>query len=446
MLIVKAWTTEDFLDKEKFQALQETAREFLLTDDEQEAHLLYKDLNQKWQTISGFEDKNRVNDYEQLLLTLKLIALPRLEDEEVIECTRKEIGFALEFDQEELNIKNKIRRKLANMPLVSRDGYKERLIKALEENEQVFIESNIEVSGAKTRGTIANWLKDYRLFNLDGKIDEKLAKAEYLFRSRNVLMLDNKERAKLKTLLDLYDDWHISSYTLAGYEDPLLFEDDGKLYGVYQGEIFSLDEGTPTRESDGNLGLAGKKAVTDLKNIKVEPVLSREETVTVEDKEKIESKLNEAYHNFISGDLWRGILSAKDKLHGENGEVKIWRNHFYQAVNGGKKDEAVAVLLLAAEDGKLNEFFGSDQRFINFWGAYLVKNNLGKELFDNDPANAKDMARFLQYILEKRLGINSQEAAMIGVMVANAARGAGETEDKILAYGDLERGEVRWNT
>lgn len=57
----------------------------------------------------------------------------------------------------------------------------------------------------------------------------------------------------------------------------------------------------------------------------------------------------------------------------------------------------------------------------------------------------KYIAMFLQYVLEKRLVMKPAESAMIGMIVGNLARQAGELEYQAIAYGDEASGEFRWN-
>ncbi|PIW95619.1 hypothetical protein COZ84_02475, partial [Candidatus Kuenenbacteria bacterium CG_4_8_14_3_um_filter_39_15] len=106
--------------------------------------------------------------------------------------------------------------------------------------------------------------------------------------------------------------------------------------------------------------------------------------------------------------------------------------------------------------------FGDDERFVKFWGGYLEKNTplspiyigdtspkLGEEdvvaRFENDPAGAKFLAMFFKYILEQRLKLSAEQAVMMGVIVSNLARRAGELEYQEMAYGDMETQKFRWN-
>ena len=61
-----------------------------------------------------------------------------------------------------------------------------------------------------------------------------------MYKSKNAASLSEQEREKVKLLLDLYNTWQKSSYTVAGREDSMLINDDGKLYGVYKGEVFEI--------------------------------------------------------------------------------------------------------------------------------------------------------------------------------------------------------------
>jgi hypothetical protein len=241
-------------------------------------------------------------------------------------------------------------------------------------------------------------------------------------------------------LLNLYDFLHLSSFSVEGNEDPQLLSDEDGYYGLYKGEIFKINfSGASPNENKFY-----KEEITNK-----EIIVKDNNAVGLLSKEKMEARLMTSFRNFYNGQTMVQIERIKREI-GQSGDSKTLRNHFYQAVNGGKTEEAVAALLLLAEMGKLGEAFGGDERFVKFWGDYLAKNppaggpGVAGEFIKN-PANERDLARFLQYILEGRLKMKSEEAVMTGVLIANLARLAGETVYKTLAYGEMESGEFRWN-
>ena len=216
MLLIKNWQTEDFLNEENYKKLGKKVKEFLFYNMEFEAFNLYKDLSGKLRIIRSLTSADFRDKYLKLLLTVKFIALPSLGDGEVRNIVRQELAYVFDFNQKDLGIKEKFRKKLTTVPLLHRDKYKEKLMRALEDNEQVITQNDLEIKGKEMRGSIGNWVRDYYKFIIDSNIDEKLIKAEYLYKNKNIISLPVEDREKIKILLDLYDSWQKSSFTVAG--------------------------------------------------------------------------------------------------------------------------------------------------------------------------------------------------------------------------------------
>jgi len=462
MLNIKNWQENDFLDKANHQALKKQVDDFLFYNMETEAFDLYGLLAKKNDIVKTLSDSDLKDKYFKLLQTLKFIALPRLEDDAVLNIVKSEIADAFDFNQEDLDIKEKMRKKLTTVALMGRDDYKRKLTDALRENKQIIT----------NKKTVADWVNDYHKFMADNRIDQKLIKAEYLYKNKDIVSLLEKEREKVKILLDLYDAWQKSSFTVAGREDAMLFNDDGKMYGVYKGEIFEIGGGggtgasaivadkivasTEPKQVKSELGRIGVEA------LKKEPIQSQNiEAVRVEGDGK--NKLHKKFDQFLGGGLVKGLWTKKGEAQERLGkDLKALRNNFYHAVNNGQKEEALGALLALAENGQIRAAFGDDERFVKFWGGYLEKNTplsliyigdtspkLGEEdvvaRFENDPAGAKFLAMFFKYILEQRLKLSAEQAVMMGVIVSNLARRAGELEYQEMAYGDMETQKFRWN-
>jgi len=361
--------------------------------------------------------------YRQIIFKVLFVALPWLAMEEIIKWFRSNLLEFLFLDGE-ISLKDKIRKRLAQEVIRERDNFKMVLVRSMEENEQII--------GNKS---IGEWLKDYRLFLIDNKKDRRLAQAEYLLRKVDILGSDGKEI--VIKLLNFYDFLHLSSYTIEGNEDPQLIKDDDGYYGLYNGKIFKINFGDGKQDNDNaDAGFAERKSTKE--GVKVNQ--DNTQKIVLDLKDKLRQELD----NFLSSQMVSEITKVKGGFGGV--DVKTLRNSFYQAVNVGKAEEAVAALLLIAESGGLREAFAGDERFIKFWGDYLAKNmSAGTGEFAKDPANPKDLARFLQYILESRLKMKGDETAMVGVLISNSARVAGDLNYKTLAYGDMESGEFRWN-
>jgi len=345
MLNIKNWQENDFLDKANHQALKKQVDDFLFYNMETEAFDLYGLLAKKNDIVKTLSDSDLKDKYFKLLQTLKFIALPRLEDDAVLNIVKSEIADAFDFNQEDLDIKEKMRKKLTTVALMGRDDYKRKLTDALRENKQIIT----------NKKTVADWVNDYHKFMADNRIDQKLIKAEYLYKNKDIVSLLEKEREKVKILLDLYDAWQKSSFTVAGREDAMLFNDDGKMYGVYKGEIFEIGGGggtgasaivadkivasTEPKQVKSELGRIGVEA------LKKEPIQSQNiEAVRVEGDGK--NKLHKKFDQFLGGGLVKGLWTKKGEAQERLGkDLKALRNNFYHAVNNGQKEEALGALL-----------------------------------------------------------------------------------------------------
>lgn len=453
MLSINNWHHKDFLNRANLEALRKEVDDFLNYDGEREAYNLYGEISKKLEIIKGLEDGLK-NNYQTLISTLRFIALPRLDDKNVVGIVKEELGVAFGFDQEDLDIQEKIRKKLASMLIENRDEYKQSLIKALSENKEVITQGDLEIDGKRSKGTVGNWMRDYRMFVAENNIDEKLTRASYLHKSKNLSVLSEEDRAKVNKLLDLYNSWQKSSWTVEGREDPMLINDNGKLYGVYNGEIFEIggEEGaisTPQLESR-----IDKAIVSEQQNLRAGKSIDRE--VKIVERPKVSGVMREPldtqtvlqknWQEFLAGELQGQILEQQEKIVGELGdEMGKLRARFYHGVNEKNPVEAIGVLLVIFKNKQVGKVFGADERFQKFWGSYLEKNNMESERFKNDPANGADMANFFKYILENRLGLSEDEAVMAGMMAANLSRQVGELEYSKMVYGDLADGKFKWN-
>ena len=65
--------------------------------------------------------------------------------------------------------------------------------------------------------------------------------------------------------------------------------------------------------------------------------------------------------------------------------------------------------------------------------------------FALDPSGQPFFVPFLRHILAERMKLPAEDALMVGVMLSNFARNAGEEEYAHMAYGDLQAGTFRWN-
>jgi len=454
MFSIIEWQEKDFLNRDNYEALQKQVQDFLFYAMENEAYHLFNELSKKSDLIDNINDENLKDSYKKNIQVLKFISLPRLSDELVLNIFKEELAEMLNFNQEELDIKDKIRRKLANILLVDRDKYKEQLIKSLEENEQIITQGKLETADEEKEGSVRNWIKEYYKFIVESNIDKKLIKAEFLFKNKNVARLTDKDKQKLEIILDLYDDWHKSSLTVAGNEDPLLVDYKGQTYLVYNGEISEIDGKNNLIDANQIKTQLTKTVLVNKPTIeRKDKILATENVVSrnINEQQDIEYKnakeeLQVKWQKFLSNWLMVETMEEVEKIKQKDDyEMSKIRSKFYHAVNQRATQDALAALFIIAEQGNIGKAFGADERFQNFWGDYLEKNNLGAKQFKNNPAEAKYLAMFFKYIMEERLKLDEEDTVMMGAVLANLCRQAQEMDYQQMAYGDVESGEFKWN-
>ncbi|MFH1890605.1 MAG: hypothetical protein ABIJ91_03520, partial [Candidatus Kuenenbacteria bacterium] len=168
-------------------------------------------------------------------------------------------------------------------------------------------------------------------------------------------------------------------------------------------------------------------------------------------------KLQKQFQSFLSTPLITASFEKQESIQQETGkDLKHLKNKFYHSINEKEIENVLAALFAVCENGQLREMFVKDDRFIKFWGDYLARQNFAlqnlggqadlnqqmadgatgrgvlqyartdADQFKNDPANEKYLAMFFKYILEKRLKMNDEEAVLVGAVVGNLARKAGE--------------------
>ncbi len=445
MLSVINWQLSDFAQPANYNRLKAEVDELWRYDEISPAWRLYKELVKQEEVWAKLDDQELRSSYNQLKRRLAYLSLPFLEDKEVEGIFKTDLAEALSYVSDDYNLLNKIRSKLMLVPLVERDAYKAKLLKALEENEEKLTEMSIDKDGEQIEGTIKNWLADFRYYLAEHKTDEKLAQIEYLYKAENVLKLNSVEREKVRRLITLYNCLRKSSLTLDGMEDVGLVEKDG--------ETFLLDDGKLIKLSD--------QAAAGFKFAQVKPLEQSEDkatgSISLDKKEdKVQSvplgknvsltTLMQIYERFLKSSLMKKIDQLMDELWAKyKDDFKALRGYFYHAVNQRQIEKALAALLIIAKLGKVRQVFGEDERFVKFWSKYLAMKNLDVEHFKNDPAKAEFLAMFFKYILEERLNLPAQQAVLVGMLISNLCRQAGELEYQFMVYGDVQSGEFKWN-
>lgn len=433
------------IDDEFITQLRTVVSDFLSNDDFQEA---YKFIRIFDGPLGGGVLEGPVEYLREMKIAIiqaKWVALPLLKEDEILELFRSYFLAQYDLPGLEYDLWNKVRTYLISLKVFQdRDEMRKKIREALLNNREIITSRGLSSNdGLTSGGTINNWLNGYNKEMGAGPVNT-LQINSYLNRHAIENKLAAEEVERLRKLFNFFEIMKISSLEPEGYEENFTFYDEKLGPGIVRAGRFEPIDPAGVEEM--------KKFIQKMKELKIPPFDKIEENTTggqtsgktIGQEKPGDLFLDKKLERFLSSQMVKEIFNTKSSF--GDVDLKILRNNFYQAVNVGKAEEAVAALLLIAESGGLREAFAGDERFVKFWGDYLAKNNpaVAGE-FVKDPANAKDLAGFLQYILEGRLKMKGEEAAMIGVLIANSARLAGELNYKTLAYGDMETGEFRWN-
>ena len=206
-----------------------------------ESFLYYKQLKKFLEENNLKEsDPELYKQYQNYLTGLKFLGLTSLEWNEVKDLLKNHFKEMFKIDYYQLW--NKIEIKLLQIP-----DFEERDKKKKEIKDVLFESSNKIINKQKYNKedlpeTVSGWLKDY-ISNVGlGKVD-KVKKAEYLTSNNKTQSLDEEDKNKVRTLINLYDSLNYSSEKdPEGLEEPIIFNYNGKSYLVNRGEAEDLSK------------------------------------------------------------------------------------------------------------------------------------------------------------------------------------------------------------
>ncbi|MBU1166883.1 hypothetical protein KKC60_00545, partial [Patescibacteria group bacterium] len=174
--------------------------------------------------------------YQSILIRSHWIALPILTNSEVAEMFEKYFleGLAMMPD---IDLWDKLKAKLTGMLIYEeRDKLKEKVRKALERSEQRITDNILIAETAKRDPTIANWILDFTA-NLRENMFDRVKENQYFVNSQNTKSLSDKEKEKLKILLDIYRRCGLSSLTTAGIEEGVTVDEEKRKGIIKEGQF-----------------------------------------------------------------------------------------------------------------------------------------------------------------------------------------------------------------
>lgn len=197
-------------------------------DDAKKAFDLFILLKNARQISKKELAKNQKLDdfYGKILITLKFVALPLLDDEDALDLIK--YHFTKQFLISDYDLSSKFIDKLKNILVIEeRDVFKKMVSAAILENSE-------KITKGDPFATISNWLKNY-ISQIGLNRADVIKKTQYLVDLKKYSNITIANEKKLKTLFNFYNMLKISSQTPEGFEMSLPVISDNKLYIFKQG-------------------------------------------------------------------------------------------------------------------------------------------------------------------------------------------------------------------
>lgn len=208
-------------------------KELVFYLDDVEGNKLYKQIKKTGQ--GEFENNPEIRES---FLTLQFLIIPYLEIEHIASLFKNDlyIGSGIE----DLDLSERINKKLMLINLEERDGYKRQLRQALLDSRDI-ITTTVEVGKDKKLNTASSWLNDY--VSSINPAEKGLGRAKYFFEKTYYRNLSSEEKERLNNIFSLYEFLSRSSLSPLGFEDDILLKtEDGKLITTNKGEVIVLHD------------------------------------------------------------------------------------------------------------------------------------------------------------------------------------------------------------
>lgn len=220
-------------DKDFLESVKSSLDFIIKTDDSKKAFELYNLIEK---ALIRHKDEMAVKKesfdfYNKAVIKAKFIALPLLDDKEVVELIKN--YFTSQFGIEFYDVLKKLKSKFLSIELYEdRDKLKENLKRTLLENKEI-------ITSRSSIKMIGEWLRNYNV-KLGTGVVENIKKSQYLIDLKKIKELNDEDREKLKILFDFYEKLKLSSFTPQGFEEDIPIVIDDKFYIFKQGELEAI--------------------------------------------------------------------------------------------------------------------------------------------------------------------------------------------------------------
>ncbi len=214
----------------RFSEVETLVEQCLDSFDLREAKALAKQLDASLASLSlGLAPQMR-----GLAARLKILALPLYANhDDLLNPFKIGLGGALPYETPD--IIQRIKSVLLDFWVGDRNQWRQDIVTALHQNQDLLTAANILSSHGERPGTIANWLADYDgHFGID--LVENIKTVDYLYRSASTKRLTPVDRELLAKLFRVYEYLKLSSVSALGVEEELDFEENGFIKDFNNGQ------------------------------------------------------------------------------------------------------------------------------------------------------------------------------------------------------------------
>jgi len=155
--------------------------------------------------------------------------------------------------------------------------------------------------------------------------------------------------------------------------------------------------------------------------------------------------LEKKYKEFIKSSLYQNAKNIEDEMEKKlSVDLAEFKNIFYSSINAADKIKVAGALFAIFKTG-IKDFFKDDNRYEDFLNNFLLKKDLqeAKDFSQNKIAE-KYIVLFIRLILEKKLKLDEQDSALVGIVLGSLAKQSSNEEFADIAYGDEINNKFVW--
>ncbi len=220
-------TEEQFIRSATLEAIKHEAADLIDHSMAPEGAKLADQIDQKL-AIPGLEaraPKEILKQYQMLSIYLKFMAVVCIDNDTLLNLVQ---NYYLNSLDAGIDMNERMTGKMYTIPFLAWPDYAAQLIHALKQNTQKIGELPILKTGetAPSPPTIHNWLSDYDR-NLGPEKIDNLGREDYLAKNQNARTLNEQDKAKLRNVLQFYDNLKpIPSSIISKMADDLATEEE----------------------------------------------------------------------------------------------------------------------------------------------------------------------------------------------------------------------------